>query len=168
MLMWLHTLNWIISITLLFSKHPLSIGFMLIIQTIIVSLTSGFFYFNFWFSYILFLVMISGMLIMFIYMTSVASNEKFFMVKSKMLILGVLFSTMVLSLALLSDKFYSNLAQASLEFSELSDLNLNSSLNKFFNPPFTQISILIMIFLLLTLIIVVKMTDKPFGPLRQK
>jgi NADH-ubiquinone oxidoreductase chain 6 len=58
-------------------KHPLAIGLILLIQTTIVCLIRGTIYRRFWFSYILFIIMIGGMLVLFIYITSLTSNEIF-------------------------------------------------------------------------------------------
>jgi hypothetical protein len=58
-------------------KHPLAIGLMLLIQTTIVCIIRGTKYKRFWFSYILFIIIIGGMLVLFIYITRLASNEVF-------------------------------------------------------------------------------------------
>ena len=49
-------------------------GLTLLIQTILVSIISGLITKTFWFSYILFLVFLGGILVLFIYVTSLASN----------------------------------------------------------------------------------------------
>jgi NADH-ubiquinone oxidoreductase chain 6 len=57
--------------------HPISIAVTLILHTLIVGGLTGILSNNFWFSYILFLVFLGGVLVLFIYMTRLASNEKF-------------------------------------------------------------------------------------------
>lgn len=66
-------------ISILFTRliHPLSIGLTLFIQTLIICITSGFSNNSFWFSYILFLIFLGGILVLFIYVASLASNEIF-------------------------------------------------------------------------------------------
>merc|ERR1739838_23170 len=57
--------------------HPLAIGLALLFQTILICCTTGLSNLSFWFSYILFLIFLGGILVLFIYVTSLASNEMF-------------------------------------------------------------------------------------------
>nr|ALF04098.1 NADH dehydrogenase subunit 6 [Eucryptorrhynchus brandti] len=161
-------LSWMFSILFMFMNHPLSLGCILLIQTILISLASGFFYLNFWFSYILFLIMIGGMLVMFIYMTSIASNEKFNMPKKTLLFCSIYFLLLVFILFTMDNYFsnFLNLSMDSFQFFYL--LNNNFSLSKFFNYPGMFIMIFLMIYLLITLIAIVKIVGKYTGTLRQK
>nr|AOY39808.1 NADH dehydrogenase subunit 6 [Phloeotribus sp. BMNH 1047247] len=164
--MLMYFLNSFFSFMSIFMMHPLSLGFILLIQSILISLMSGFFYYNFWYSYILFLIMVSSLLVMFIYMTSIASNEKFNMPKKKtfiglsMIFLLILIMIFIDHFYFFSQTLYPNLNQ---------ELMFNSfSLAKFYNFPNSKTLMMIMIYLLLTLIVVVKIVDKMPGPLRQK
>uniref|UniRef100_A0A5B9XW51 NADH-ubiquinone oxidoreductase chain 6 n=1 Tax=Anthonomus rubi TaxID=201759 RepID=A0A5B9XW51_9CUCU len=160
-------LNLMFSIMFMFMNHPLSLGGVLLIQTIIVCLFSSMFYLNYWFSYIIFLTMIGGMLVMFIYMTSLASNEKFIMPKFMLVFSFIMIMILSLNLAIM-DNFFSHLISSSLSnFSQLSNQN-NLTLNKYFNYPYMQMMIFLMFYLLVTLIAVVKIIDKNLGTLRQK
>jgi NADH-ubiquinone oxidoreductase chain 6 len=58
-------------------NHPISLGLVLIAHTLLISVVTGVVGGHFWFSYILFLVFLGGVLVLFIYITSLASNEKF-------------------------------------------------------------------------------------------
>lgn len=58
-------------------NHPIRLGLALIVHTLLVSAATGLVGGHFWFSYILFLVFLGGVLVLFIYITSLASNEKF-------------------------------------------------------------------------------------------
>jgi len=49
---------------------------MLILQTLLVALISGLIIDRFWFSYILVLIFLGGILILFIYVAALASNEQ--------------------------------------------------------------------------------------------
>nr|ANJ70607.1 NADH dehydrogenase subunit 6 [Ocypus olens] len=154
-----------LSILFIFLNHPLSMGITLLIQTILVSLVSGLLNINFWFSYILFLIMIGGMLVLFIYMTSIASNEKFKF--SMWLFLFVIFMMMM---SIISFLFIDSMFLNMINYSEKFDLdnNYNMNLNKFLNYPSHIILFMMIIYLFITLIAVVKITDIKFGPLRQK
>nr|UPX88509.1 NADH dehydrogenase subunit 6 [Tachina fera] len=150
-------------------KHPLAMGLILLIQTTLVSLTSGLMTKTFWFSYILFLVFIGGMLVLFIYVTSLASNEMFsFSIKLLMISLLIIFITMISMYFM--DK---NLLMQSKNLEMNSIYNMNSyvmenslSLNKLYNYPTNIMTILLMNYLLITLIAVVKITKLFKGPLR--
>nr|AWV83442.1 NADH dehydrogenase subunit 6 [Amphipsalta zelandica] len=68
----------ILSIDFIFMKHPLTMGLILLLQTVLSCLICSFYLSSYLFSYILYLIFIGGMLILFMYMASIASNEKFF------------------------------------------------------------------------------------------
>nr|AXS66248.1 NADH dehydrogenase subunit 6 [Tenebrionoidea sp. 2 KM-2017] len=159
------TINIVLSLTFLFLTHPLSLGLILLMQTLVISLITGNFSFNFWFSYIVFLILIGGMLILFIYMTSVASNEKF---SVNPLIFPTSLLTIILSTILINK--YLNFLQLTnnetLQF--LINNNINISMTKFINFPANVILTFMIIYLFITLIAVVKITDLKHGPLRQK
>nr|YP_009708241.1 NADH dehydrogenase subunit 6 [Ceutorhynchus obstrictus]AEP27576.1 NADH dehydrogenase subunit 6 [Ceutorhynchus obstrictus]QEV84352.1 NADH dehydrogenase subunit 6 [Ceutorhynchus obstrictus] len=160
-------LNMMLSMMFIFMNHPLSLGCMLLMQTILIALISGYFCMNYWFSYILFLIMIGGMLIMFIYMTSIASNEKFKL--PKMMLLFFFISMNLIMLSLLMDQFLPNSMIFLLnEMSKSKEMSMNFSLNKLFNYPYMQLILFLMIYLLITLIAVVKIVGKNMGTLRQK
>nr|ALO71173.1 NADH deshydrogenase subunit 6 [Sunius melanocephalus] len=150
------------SLIFLMMNHPLSMGMVLLSQVIITSLISGILSMNFWFSYILFLIMIGGMLVLFIYMTSVASNEKF---KFNMnLLISTIMIMIIIMLIYNMNLFLNNLLNFSLNL-----LNYENYiyLNKFINWPSNFIMFMMIIYLFITLIAVVKITNIKSGPLRQ-
>nr|YP_009995503.1 NADH dehydrogenase subunit 6 [Ochthebius uniformis]QNP09958.1 NADH dehydrogenase subunit 6 [Ochthebius uniformis] len=164
MMLMLFITNMILSIVFLFMIHPLSMGMILLIQTMIVSLITGFLNFNYWFSYILFLIMIGGMLVLFIYMTSVASNEKF-KNNNKLMIFIIISILIMLILMLKSDSFFI----MNSNFNKFIFMNYNYYiLSKFYNAPSNYIMFLMIIYLFITLIAIVKITNFQLGPLRQK
>nr|ALO76714.1 NADH deshydrogenase subunit 6 [Popillia sp. POP01] len=157
--------SFICSMTFMFLSHPLSMGLMLLSQTIIMALTMGFFNINFWYSYILFLIMIGGMLVLFIYMTSVASNEKFmFSIKIFFMMLFLLFSTLFIIMML--DLYFPNINSFYTEIL-LNNKEYNMSFSKYLSYPNIIILYMMIIYLLITLIAVVKITQIESGPLRQ-
>nr|YP_010987608.1 NADH dehydrogenase subunit 6 [Ochthephilus vulgaris]WON66027.1 NADH dehydrogenase subunit 6 [Ochthephilus vulgaris] len=153
-----------VTFLLLFLNHPLSMGFALLMQVISISLLTNYFMISPWFSYILFLVMVGGMLILFIYMTSLASNEKFKF--SLNLTMTIIVMNMVMMLMNFLFKNNLNMLINHLNFSKINMFNINMS--KFFLPPTYYTIIIIIIYLLITLIAVVKITNFSMGPLRQK
>nr|YP_009995334.1 NADH dehydrogenase subunit 6 [Ochthebius capicola]QNP09737.1 NADH dehydrogenase subunit 6 [Ochthebius capicola] len=164
MILILFMLNIILSINFLFMMHPLSMGINLLLQTIVISLITGFLNFNYWFSYILFLIMVGGMLVLFIYMTSIASNEKF-KFNNKLMMMMMVISFIFICIMFFMDKYMI----INNNFNYFITMNYNYySLNKFFNSPSNSIMFLMIIYLFITLIAVVKITSFKLGPLRQK
>nr|YP_010728421.1 NADH dehydrogenase subunit 6 [Stictochironomus akizukii]WEF49649.1 NADH dehydrogenase subunit 6 [Stictochironomus akizukii] len=155
--------------------HPLSMGLTLMIQTLLIVILSGLLSKTFWFSYSLFLIFLGGMLILFMYMTSIASNEEFkFKINMKMTILMIMYFTMtIMFLYLLNDKLLffnkiSNLETSEIFFYKTLIIENNLMLNKMYNFPMNMITIMLVNYLFLTLIAVVKITNIFEGPLRTK
>nr|YP_010999278.1 NADH dehydrogenase subunit 6 [Synorthocladius bifidus]WPM93124.1 NADH dehydrogenase subunit 6 [Synorthocladius bifidus] len=170
--LFIYLMSMICSMIFSIMKHPLAMGLMLLIQTLIICLLSGFVTKTFWFSYILFLIFLGGMLVLFIYVTSLASNEMFnFSIK--------IFSFSLLILMLNFILFFfvdKNLIMNYLYNMETKNITLLKSyflensimMNKLYNFPINLITIMLMIYLFLTLIAVVKITNIFEGPLRPK
>nr|AYQ19129.1 NADH dehydrogenase subunit 6 [Erotylinae sp. 4 ACP-2013] len=158
---------WMLSIMFIFLNHPLSLGLILLIQTIMTSLITGMLTMNFWYSYILFLIMIGGMLILFIYMTSVAANEKFKF--SKNLLIFTLISNMMMFMFMFIDQFFLKTSFNSLEMNSQNLFNnFNMMIIKYLNYPNNLMFTMMIIYLFLVLIMVVKIITINKGPLRQK
>nr|APX39501.1 NADH dehydrogenase subunit 6 [Calomicrus circumfusus] len=154
------------SMLFIFFNHPLSCGIILLIQTILTTMISGLMNFNYWYSYILFLIMIGGMLILFIYMTSVASNEKF-KFQPKFMTLNLIL--LMLIMLIFMDQFYFNTLNQMFDMKSQNFFYLNNlSMMKYFTEPNYLLMMLIIIYLFITLIVVVKITSISYGPLRQK
>nr|WGO57961.1 NADH dehydrogenase subunit 6 [Hemithyrsocera vittata] len=152
----------LLSIMFTQTNHPLSMGLILLMQTIMISLLTGLISQSFWFSYILFIVFLGGMLILFMYVTSLASNEMFslsyksILMSITMMIISV---TMYIHFPIINNTEMNN---------TLLIMNpLTSSLIKLYNQPNGIITILMVSYLFLTLIVVVKIINIFKGPLRQ-
>nr|YP_010430482.1 NADH dehydrogenase subunit 6 [Nigidius sinicus]USR68906.1 NADH dehydrogenase subunit 6 [Nigidius sinicus] len=150
----------LMSFMILLTKHPLTLGMSLLIQTLMITLISSMMNSSSWFSYILFLIMVGGMLVLFMYMTSVASNEKF-KFSLKMTFMWMTYLSIIVP-AYIIDPWTS--------WTSINSSNMNSSLftllNKFLNFPLIIISMTTIIFLFLALVTVIKITDIKYGPLR--
>nr|WBR65532.1 NADH dehydrogenase subunit 6 [Layahima chiangi] len=164
----LTSMNMIMSLNFIQIKHPLAMGLTLLIQTIIISLSCGLFTYSYWFAYILFLIMLGGMLVLFIYVTSLASNELFSFSMKSMFISMMSFS-LLLMILLFTDNLMlmtNNLEMINMSLEKTSSEN-ELSLIKLYNNPTMNITIMMINYLLLTLIVVVKITNINYGPLRQ-
>nr|AXS65397.1 NADH dehydrogenase subunit 6 [Cucujoidea sp. 15 KM-2017] len=157
---------WLFNMIFIALNHPLTLGMILLIQTIIISLMTGLMNLNFWFSYMIFLIMVGGMLVLFMYMTNVASNEKF--IYSFKMNIFIVTSMITFVIFLIMDYYFFNFNmnnQLMLKMNNFSNISL--SMNKYFNFPMNMIYSLLIIYLFITLIAVVKITDINYGPLRQ-
>nr|WGO58130.1 NADH dehydrogenase subunit 6 [Centrocolumna evidens] len=160
----LMTMSTLLSIIFTQMNHPLAMGLILLIQTIMVSLISGMLSQTFWFSYILFLIFLGGMLILFIYVTSLASNEMFFMSMKMLMLSMMIFLTFMTMLYMMKLFPYQN---QEIELFMSTNNPLTNSLTKLYNQPTGTITIMLASYLFLTLIAVVKITNIFKGPLRQ-
>nr|YP_009487729.1 NADH dehydrogenase subunit 6 [Anopheles minor]AWB98521.1 NADH dehydrogenase subunit 6 [Anopheles minor] len=163
------TICLIISFIFMQMKHPLSMGLMLLTQTFLTCLLTGIYVKTFWFSYTLFLIFLGGMLILFIYVTSLSSNEMFTMSFNLTLLSIIIFMMMMMFFILdksMIEQFISNM--------EMEKFSMNNNLinenilflNKMYNFPTNLITLLLINYLFLTLLVTVKITKKFYGPLR--
>nr|WHM51846.1 NADH dehydrogenase subunit 6 [Cahuallitermes intermedius] len=141
-------------------KHPLAMGLMLLMQTTMVCLISGTMYSSFWFSYILFMIMIGGMLVLFMYMTSLASNEMFSPSNKMMMItlatLPALMYTMPTATNNKEMKMYETLMEN----------EITTSTTVMYNQMMGTMTTMLVLYMLLTLIVVVNIINVSKGPLR--
>nr|YP_010046579.1 NADH dehydrogenase subunit 6 [Culex australicus]QPJ78458.1 NADH dehydrogenase subunit 6 [Culex australicus] len=151
-------------------KHPLAMGLMLLIQTFLTCLMTGIYAKTFWFSYVLFLIFMGGMLVLFIYVTSLSSNEMFSM-SFKLTFISI----MMISLFIMISYFFDNSMMEnfiknndSIQLFNQNNLFYENflSLNKMYNFPTNLITLLLINYLFLTLLVTVKITKKNYGPLR--
>lgn len=166
------TLNTLILISsLIFTNinHPLAIGLILLTQTVLICLLTGTIRKTFWFSYILFLIFLGGILVLFIYVTALASNE-IFKISIKLILITFLLYFIITNLFIITDyiilnNFIRNETQTLNNlYSYIPENSL--TLNKLYNFPVNLITILLINYLLITLIAVVKVTKIFHGPLR--
>nr|UZG66052.1 NADH dehydrogenase subunit 6 [Aquatica ficta] len=143
-------------------SHPLSMGLILLTQTLLITMWIGLLSMNFWYSFILFIIMVGQKLILFIYMTWVASNEKFSFKKSSLIT-----AIPLVSLFLFKDKLIPNMNCMNLDITVKSKFFFTMSLNKFHMYPMMLMSMVIIIYLLIALIAVSKITNIKSGPLRK-
>nr|AMW67862.1 NADH dehydrogenase subunit 6 [Nevrorthus apatelios] len=164
-------LNFFFSMNFTQMKHPMTMGLTLLIQTILICLICGNLSSSYWFSYILFLIMLGGMLVLFIYVISLASNElisfsmnNFFMIMMLLIMSNIMFMFM--------DKFfiYINNFDTFKTYMEIFNMNMENEFNlmKLYNNPTMNLTLMLINYLFLTLIIVVKITNMSHGPLRMK
>nr|YP_007627080.1 NADH dehydrogenase subunit 6 [Ommexecha virens]AGC22396.1 NADH dehydrogenase subunit 6 [Ommexecha virens] len=168
--MMIMSLSNILNINFIKTKHPMSMMILIILQTFIIGLISGSMMESFWLSYILFLTFLGGMLVLFIYITSIASNEMF-QLKSIALIMSMIMLIIIMMLLILSDKllfadFFKNNETTNINMN-LNYQEMTMSLSKLYNNPTFIITMIMMIYLFLALLAVVKITNINQGPIRK-
>nr|YP_009499442.1 NADH dehydrogenase subunit 6 [Ocinara albicollis]AWT58486.1 NADH dehydrogenase subunit 6 [Ocinara albicollis]UOG84789.1 NADH dehydrogenase subunit 6 [Ocinara albicollis] len=154
-----------------FLNHPLSMGLMILIQTLITCLISGMLIKTYWFSYILFLVFLGGLLVLFIYVSSIASNEMFsFNMYMKIMNL-ILIIFMLFFLIFIMNIKWNNLIENNLEMNNFFNMTFFNNenkinMNKLYNNQTSFLTIMLIIYLFINLVAVVKITNIFYGPLR--
>nr|QKX48748.1 NADH dehydrogenase subunit 6 [Linoclostis gonatias] len=161
------------SFFMFFLNHPLSMGLLILIQTLLTCLLSGMLIKTYWFSYILFLTFLGGLLVLFIYVSSIASNEIFSPIsKLKSIFIFILFFFNFFLIIL----YFYNLKWMNMSMnSEMNNLNdffiffnneNKTNLSKLYNEQTFFLMLMLIIYLFITLIAVVKITNIFHGPLR--
>nr|YP_010894804.1 NADH dehydrogenase subunit 6 [Drepanocentron fuxiensis]WJW73317.1 NADH dehydrogenase subunit 6 [Drepanocentron fuxiensis] len=89
-------------------SHPMTINFMIMLQMIMSTIMMGLLIKTFWYSYIMFIIFVSGLLILFTYMCSINSNLTFKM-KFKNFILINYVTLMITSLMIFLNINFKNL-----------------------------------------------------------
>nr|YP_009045665.1 NADH dehydrogenase subunit 6 [Napialus hunanensis]AIC37458.1 NADH dehydrogenase subunit 6 [Napialus hunanensis] len=165
------TLLLLFSTIMFFLNHPLSMGLMLLLQTILISLISGMMMNTFWFSYILFLTILGGLLVMFIYVASIASNELFKFNPILMLTYLMIFIFFLVILFLFNNLYWLNLninSEMLNFFNKMIFFNNENTINisKIYNNQSYLLTMMSIIYLLITLFAIIKITNINYGPLR--
>nr|YP_010936687.1 NADH dehydrogenase subunit 6 [Nesidiocoris poppiusi]WKW91657.1 NADH dehydrogenase subunit 6 [Nesidiocoris poppiusi] len=155
------------NILFLIMKHPMSMGLILIMQTLMIALHVGCMMKTFWVAYIMVIIILSGMLVLFIYMASVASNEKFsnnskLMITSSMLFMFLVIMEYVLDTQIMMKK---NSGSTFMMYYKTSDIQF---LQKMFTSEYMYITIMMMLYLFFTMIMVNYMVNKHEGTMKTK
>nr|YP_010958773.1 NADH dehydrogenase subunit 6 [Eumorphobotys obscuralis]WNB40521.1 NADH dehydrogenase subunit 6 [Eumorphobotys obscuralis] len=162
-----------ISLIMFFLNNPLSMGLMILIQTLLTCLISSMIIKTYWFSYILFLTFLGGLLVLFIYVSSIASNEIF----KTSFFMNIYYILNLFLIILMSMMFMNNLSWMNLNINNMEMNNFFNmflffnnenkiNMSKLYNNQTFLIMILLIIYLFITLIAVVKITNISYGPLR--
>nr|YP_010472694.1 NADH dehydrogenase subunit 6 [Pygospila tyres]UVH65819.1 NADH dehydrogenase subunit 6 [Pygospila tyres] len=171
--MFLSLLIILFSFMMLFLYHPLSMGLMILIQTLLICLVSGIMMSTYWFSYILFLTFLGGLLVLFIYVSSIASNEMFkISFNMKIMFFMSVSIIFMLSLFWMNNLNWMNFNINNLEMKNFFNMFLffnnenKINLTKLYNNQTFLMMMMMIIYLFITLIAVVKITNIFYGPLR--
>nr|YP_009162802.1 NADH dehydrogenase subunit 6 [Operophtera brumata]AJW60231.1 NADH dehydrogenase subunit 6 [Operophtera brumata] len=173
MKIFISTMMILISMFMMFLSHPLSMGLMILTQTLLMCLLSGMLIKTYWFSYILFLTFLGGLLVLFIYVSSIASNEMFSMINNnmKMFFIFTFMFFIMMQFMYFNNLNWMNLSNNLADNNNFFDMyffnNENKiNINKLYNSHNFMLMMMMVIYLFITLIAVVKITNIFYGPLR--
>nr|YP_009440932.1 NADH dehydrogenase subunit 6 [Hydromanicus wulaianus]AHC32062.1 NADH dehydrogenase subunit 6 [Hydromanicus wulaianus] len=154
-----------ISLILIFTKNPLNMGFMIIIQTLMFCLLMNFNIHIYWMSYIVYLVMLGGILILFMYMCSISSNE---IIKFNFNILMFLSITFIINFIWMMNFHWIFKINLINNYTMNFFVNSNNMINisKIYNKFSMIITLMLVIYLLISMTMVTTFTNNYSGPLR--
>lgn len=159
----------ILGISLYFIRlaHPIRIGVILIFHTFVVGLVTGMVADNFIYSYILFLVILGGVLVLFIYITSLVSNETFSFSWLDIFMGRVVFFLAVGCVLI----FIAPVGRSLTVIEELSTLNYRNTeiigLEKLYSGYSFILTSFLIVYLLYVLLVCVRIVGVKTGPLRK-
>lgn len=148
-----------LNLIFLFIFHPLAIIFILILQTLFISIRIYLISQFPWFSYTLILVFLGGILILFTYISNIASNEIF---KPNLKIIIPLIISPIITIFLNTPKQNLSIESKSTFYNQFNNLLIF----KPFSITIIPITLLIASYIILTLLTVVKIRKINKGPLR--
>nr|QZR92100.1 NADH dehydrogenase subunit 6 [Uroleucon erigeronensis] len=155
-------INLIMAIILTMMKSPISSNLIILIQTMTLTLMINLINKTAWISFMIFILYIGGLMIIFLYISSIAFNELNINKNYKNMIFKILF----LSLMLLMFKLSMNIENMNYENKFIFEDNFY--LLNMFNMPNNMMIYLIMFILFFMLILIIWMLKINKGPIRQK
>nr|YP_010596832.1 NADH dehydrogenase subunit 6 [Cacopsylla burckhardti]UFP91888.1 NADH dehydrogenase subunit 6 [Cacopsylla burckhardti]WAK85091.1 NADH dehydrogenase subunit 6 [Cacopsylla burckhardti] len=156
-LLFLSMLN---SSVILISSHPISFGIILLLQTMLISICSRILTQSSWIPLTLFLVMIGGLMILFLYITSVCSNKKITFMKPNLFQIAFI----IILINFMENFLNIPLTNESLNMKDL----FNMEFTKLFLPLNIFSSNFMFLYLLIMLIIMIEIMSLNKGPMRKK
>nr|YP_010736907.1 NADH dehydrogenase subunit 6 [Pediopsoides anchorides]WEP24781.1 NADH dehydrogenase subunit 6 [Pediopsoides anchorides] len=148
------------SIILPIMKTPLSMGTTLIMQTIMATMLMNKMMLTAWFPMVTFLMMIGGMMVLFMYMSSIAANEKFKM--------NLNMTIMLILMIIITEEFLMENQINEKQKMMYMEIQETYSMLKLYNKKSMMITMFLVMFLLLTMVSVSKIVLHHKGPLRMK
>nr|YP_009711633.1 NADH dehydrogenase subunit 6 [Aphis glycines]QGA47175.1 NADH dehydrogenase subunit 6 [Aphis glycines] len=154
--------NLIMAILLTMMKSPISSNLIILIQTMTLTLMINMINKTAWISFMIFILYIGGLMIIFLYISSIAFNEFNINKNYK----NILFKLILMMIFMLNFKLYFNLENFMYENKFIYEDNFNL-LNMFMLPNNLMIYF-IMLILFFMLILIIWMLKINKGPIRQK
>lgn len=151
-------------------SHPIIPIILIILYRIVISFYISLWKINFIYSIIIFIIIIRGLLIIFLYFSRLISNEQITLNPNKLLILTFLLSLLTFFINLYYSKNYLfNLLNLSKENAPLIYINekIFSNILNLYIYPFNNITIICILFLLIRLFTIIKISSIKSKPIRK-
>lgn len=149
--------------------HPITLIIFLLIYTSLTCLIISIWKDNFIFSIIMFLIIIRGLLIIFLYFSSLISNEQFKFSINFFSLTRIIFNIIIL--IYLSPLFLSNLSSSFTPLNSKPLFNINQylffNITKIYLYPYNNLTIICMLFLLISLFLIIKICSIKTSSLRK-
>lgn len=161
----------IILILSIINIHPIFLTINLLIYTRLICILISIWSFNFIYSIITFLIIIRGLLIIFIYFARLIANEKNKIIINIFIILSLLINYFFILINIFSYKF--KILPIPYKFWESSPITYDLKTSQFnniiiiYNYPYTNLTLICIMYLLLSLFIIIKISSIKFGSLRK-
>nr|QID48492.1 NADH dehydrogenase subunit 6 [Yunnantettix bannaensis] len=149
-----------LNITFMNTKQPMILIVIILAQTTLTTFMMSNYNKSSWFNYILMIIFIGGMMVLFIYITSITPNEKnnYLKLLPMMLIMTIMFY-------LYEKKTYFHSSETlNMQLNTMSPDQMNMKM--MFNYPLYSLSIMMMIYLFIALVAINKISNLEQGPLR--
>nr|AWN56209.1 NADH dehydrogenase subunit 6 [Dinocampus coccinellae] len=157
------TLIFLLILPSLFNKfHPFFFNILLLLYSLILVMKLNYLFNNYWYSYLFYLLMIGGIMILILYMTSISNNE-IYMMKFNYFYIKLFFIGMI-------SYYYYHINIVNMTSENLNMWNLLKSINMmelkilFLN---LSVSVFMLLYLFIMMIITVMILSKNNVPLRQ-
>lgn len=165
-------INWIlilsIIITLIFTPiHPIIITVLLTTHTILISINISLWKSNYLYSIILFLIIIRGLIIIFIYFSRLISNEKIIYPNKTILIIYIYLLLILTPVTKLLKNFIIKYQFKEINYSLKLNYKLFNSIINIYEYPHTNLTILIILFLIICFLIIIKICSPKSFPIRK-
>lgn len=169
-ILWIIIILILIYISINLNSHPIFIIIIIIIYNTIICLNISIWKINFIYSIILFLILIRGLLIIFLYFSSLISNEQITLHWNKFLIISLILNIIFIFIIFLINNLFSNnyiyITKESITLYKINNKIFENILNLYIYP-FNNITIRRILYLLITLFIIVKLSNIKIKPLRK-
>nr|YP_010286770.1 NADH dehydrogenase subunit 6 [Halticus minutus]UKT60751.1 NADH dehydrogenase subunit 6 [Halticus minutus] len=156
-----------VNMLFMMSNHPMSMGLMILIQTTIISLMSSIIMKSSWLSFMLMITMISGLMVLFMYMSSSTPNKKFLITSKSILTTMYIILLMILLFLYLENKMIINDNYFMMEMMDFKTLS-TQSLMKIYTSKNSILTIIIVSYLFFTMIISTLLVNIEEGPMQMK
>nr|QPK42097.1 NADH dehydrogenase subunit 6 [Eucriotettix oculatus] len=144
------------------TKQPMMMVIIILMQTTTSTFMMNTLNKSPWFNYILMIIFIGGMMVLFIYITSISPNEKNF---NYIKLLPII--TMIMLMIMMKKTPNNESSETTINQFNMTNYE-QMNMNMMFNYPLYSMSIMMMLYLFIALIVINKISNIEQGPLRMK